>query len=79
MSARQAPLREAVSRPLSLWQTVQAVLWSFFGVRRGADHQRDLQRLNPIHVIAVGIGAAVVFVVALVLLVQWVVTSGVAT
>ena len=71
-------LKAAVQRKGSLWQTWKAIGWSFFGVRRGADHEEDLSRLNPVHVIVVGIVAAAVFVIGLVLLVRWVVSSGVA-
>jgi preprotein translocase subunit Sec61beta len=59
-------------------QTLLAVLWSFFGVRKRADYERDVQRLDPRHVVLVGIAGAAVFVLLLVLLVRWVVSSGVA-
>ena len=72
-------LKQAVARPLSAWQTLRAVLWSFFGVRRRDGYEQDLERLNPIHVIAAGLVAALVFVLALVWAVRWVVASGVAT
>ncbi|MDP3082377.1 MAG: DUF2970 domain-containing protein [Rubrivivax sp.] len=71
-------LRQASARPLSFWQTTRAVLWSFFGVRRSAGLAADLQRLNPLHVVVAGVGAAALFVLALVLLVNWVIASGVA-
>lgn len=71
-------LREAAGRPLSFARTVQAVLWSFFGIRRSVDHHRDLQKLNPVHVVVAGLAGAALFVLLLVLLVRWVVTSGVA-
>ena len=67
-------LRNAAARKGSFIQTLRAVGWSFFGVRRSADYAQDVAKLNPVHVI---IGAGV-FVLALVLLVQWVVGSGVA-
>ena len=63
----------------SLRGTVLAVVWSFLGIRRRADYARDLEQLNPIHVVIAGIVGAALFVVALVLLVRWIVTSGVAT
>ena len=59
-------------------QTVGAVAWSFFGVRRSADYERDVQRLNPVHVVVAGLISAALFVGAVVLLVRWVVSSGVA-
>ncbi|NBD20258.1 DUF2970 domain-containing protein [Aquabacterium fontiphilum] len=70
-------LREAASRKGSFLQTVKAVAWSFFGVRKSADHQKDLEHLNPVHVIVIGLLAGVLFVVVLLLIVRWVVTSGV--
>jgi hypothetical protein len=71
-------LKEAVSRPPSVLRTFVAVAWSFFGVRRSADHAADVQKLNPVHVVVVGLISAALFVLALVLLVRWVIGSGVA-
>ncbi|MDY0743212.1 DUF2970 domain-containing protein [Paucibacter sp. R3-3] len=71
-------LKEAVARPGSFLQTARAVAWSFFGVRRGADYEKDVARLNPVHVIIAGVIGAALFVLLLVLLVQWVIGSGVA-
>lgn len=70
---------EMVRRKAPLGRTVRAVLGSFFGVRRGVDLDRDQVELNPLHVVAAGLVAAVLFVVALVVLVRWVVASGVAS
>jgi len=67
------------ARKGSFLQTVRAVGWSFFGVRRSADYAQDVAKLNPVHVIIAGIVGAGIFVTALVLLVKWVVGSGVAT
>lgn len=78
MSEGREQLRDAVSRPMSFGQTLRAVAWSFFGVRKGAEHERDMAKLNPVHVIIAGIAAAAVFVLALVLLVRWIIGSGVA-
>ena len=71
-------LKDAVQRKGSLWQTFKAVLWSFFGVRKGSEYEKDVSQLNPVHVIVAGLIAAALFVVGLVLLVKWVVGSGVA-
>jgi hypothetical protein len=57
----------------SLVGTVKAVLWGFLGVRRNADYQKDIARLNPIHIVVVGLVMAMLFVLALILLVNWVV------
>ncbi len=70
--------KSAVARRGSVLQTFKAVAWSFFGVRRSSDYERDVSQLNPVHVIVAGVVAAGVFVGALLLLVRWVVTSGAA-
>jgi len=72
-------LRDALQRKGSFWQTLRAVAWSFFGIRRGAGYEQDVQKLNPLHVIVAGIVGAALFVALLVGLVRWVVSSGVAT
>lgn len=71
-------LRHAAARKGSFGQTMRAVAWSFFGVRRSADYAQDVAKLNPVHVIIAGVIGAGLFVLGLVLLVQWVVGSGVA-
>ena len=73
------PLRQAVARKGSFARTLRAVGWSFFGVRKSAEHEKDLAQLNPLHVIIAGVVGATVFVVLLMLLVRFVVSSGVAT
>ncbi len=70
--------RKAVRRKGSFLQTVRAVAWSFFGVRKASDLEEDVNRLNPVHVVIAGVLGAALFVVLLVLLVGWVVGSGVA-
>ena len=71
-------LKDAVARRGSFLQTARAVGWSFFGVRRSSGRAEDVQKLNPLHVVAAGLAGAALFVVALVLLVRWVIDSGVA-
>ena len=71
--------KHPAARKGSFLQTMRAVAWSFFGVRRSADYAQDVAKLNPVHVIIAGVFGAAVFVLALVLLVQWVVSSGVAS
>ena len=66
------------ARKGSLLMTVRAVAWSFFGVRRSADYAQDVAKLNPVHLVIAGIIGAGLFVASLVLLVNWVVGSGVA-
>ena len=71
-----APDREDVSptaRRARFGQTLRAVLWSFFGIRKSADHEQDVKNLNPIHVVIAAVLAAAVFVVFLVVLVHFVI------
>ncbi|HET9643315.1 MAG TPA: DUF2970 domain-containing protein [Burkholderiaceae bacterium] len=69
-------LRDAVGRRGSFLQTLRAVAWSFFGVRRSSDYEKDVHQLNPVHVIVAGVLAAVVLIIVLLLIVRWVVSSG---
>ncbi len=78
MSEPGADFKAAVQRKGSFFQTLKAVAWSFFGVRKGADYERDLAQLNPVHVVIAGILAGAMFVVSLVMLVSWILSSGVA-
>ncbi len=73
------PSQNPAARKGSLLQTMGAVAWSFFGVRRSADYANDVAKLNPVHVVIAGILGAALFVTVLVFLVKWVVGSGVAT
>ncbi|MDR7334904.1 DUF2970 domain-containing protein [Roseateles asaccharophilus] len=68
-----------MQRKASFGQTISAVAWSFFGVRRSKDHENDMSKLNPVHVIIAGVLGAAVFVLMLLLLVRWVIGSGVAS
>ncbi len=67
--------QNVTQRKASLWHTMKAVGWSFFGVRKGTDHAQDFANLNPIHIIVVGFVGVLVFVVSLIALVNWVVAK----
>jgi len=71
-------LKQAVQRKGSFLQTMRAVAWSFFGVRKSADYEKDVSQLNPVHVVIAGVVAAVLFIGALLVMVNWVLSSGVA-
>ena len=79
MSGAGNDLRQAVQRKGSFAQTMKAVAWSFFGVRKGSDYEKDVSQLNPVHVVIAGVIGAVLFITVLLLLVNWVLASGVAT
>ncbi len=59
----------------SVWRSVKMVGWSFFGIRKSSESQEDMARVNLFHIIAVGIAGALVFVLGLIVLVNWVVAK----
>lgn len=59
----------------SFGHTIKAVAWSFLGIRKSSEFQEDVGRLNPFHLIAVGIVGALIFVVSLIALVNWIVAK----
>ena len=71
-------LKDAVRRKASFLQTMRAVAWSFFGVRKSSDLEKDVNQLNPVHLVIAGVIGAVLFIVVLLVVVNWVLSSGVA-
>ena len=57
----------------SFVETITAVFWSFFGVRKRSDQERDAARLNPVHVVIAGVVGAALFVLILIAIVHVVV------
>ncbi|MDB5742754.1 MAG: hypothetical protein JWR68_1069 [Polaromonas sp.] len=66
MSMADSPRRQS-----SLWRTVKAIAWAFVGLRARGDYEEDIKKLNPLHIIGIGLVAIFVFVAILVLLVNW--------
>jgi hypothetical protein len=77
-AASKDGLGGAVRRKPSFLRTFRAVFWSFFGVRKSRDLEKDASELNPVHVVIAAVVAAALFVAALIALVTWVIRSGVA-
>jgi hypothetical protein len=55
-------------------QVAKAVFWSFFGIRRRAEHEKDLARIKPAQVVIAGLIGAAIFVLSLVLLVKFIIS-----
>ncbi len=68
-----SPTPQPGQRKGSVWRTVQAVLWSLLGVRKGSEWQQDGAQVTPLQIIAVGLVALVLFVLGLMALVHWLV------
>lgn len=68
--------RERAERPTATFgQVLRAVLWSFFGVRKGDAMARDTVAIRPWQVILVGIALAALLVIGLATLVRFIVSS----
>lgn len=68
-------LNKMTQRKLSFGATIKAVLWSFLGIRKKSDYEKDTQQLNPVHVIIAGIIGTFIFVAILLLIVKSVVAK----
>jgi len=64
-----------VSSTASLFRSVKLVAWSFLGVRSKQGYQDDLSKVNPLHVVFIGIAGTFLLVVGLIFLVNWVVAK----
>ncbi|MFP5390363.1 MAG: DUF2970 domain-containing protein [Gammaproteobacteria bacterium] len=51
--------------------TMKAVFWSFFGVRKRSDYEKDSASLNPVHVIIAGLIGVLIFIGVLVMVVKF--------
>ncbi|MGF6634961.1 hypothetical protein OKW38_003509 [Paraburkholderia sp. MM5496-R1] len=60
-------------RKSSFGQSLRAVFWSFFGVRKRRDLEADATQLNPLHVIVAALIGAAVLIGVLILVVRLVV------
>jgi hypothetical protein len=56
-------------------RSIKLVAWSFLGIRSRSGYQEDLARVNPMHVVLVGIVGALLLIVGLIGLVNWVVAK----
>jgi preprotein translocase subunit Sec61beta len=62
-------------RKASFGATVRAVFWSFFGVRKKSDYEKDAAQLNPVHVVIAGVIGVLIFIATLVTIVHFVVAK----
>ncbi len=61
------------ARKSSFGQSMKAVLWSFFGVRKRRDLEADATQLNPVHLIIAALLGAAIFIGILIAVVHFVV------
>ncbi len=53
----------------------KAVMWSFLGIRKGAEHEKDMVRITPVQAIIAGLIGAAIFVGVLIVVVKLVLSS----
>lgn len=75
MSDHDEALAQTVQRKLNFFQTLKAILWAMFGVRKGSGLKDDIAKLNPVHVILAGLLFGILFVVSLIILAQVIVSN----
>jgi hypothetical protein len=73
--SEQERVKVATAAPASVFRSMKLVAWSFLGIRSRAGYQDDLAKVNPMHVVLVGIVGALLIVVGLISLVNWVVAK----
>jgi hypothetical protein len=61
------------SKASSFWRSVIAVMWSFLGIRKSSEFQKDVANITPLHVVVVGLVGGLLFVIGLVVVVNLVV------
>ena len=65
----------AVAPAPSMLRSIKLVAWSFLGIRSNSAYQEDLAKVNPMHVVVVGLASVLLMVVGLIALVNWVVAK----
>ena len=68
----EPPAPPAEPKRATLPQVASAVFWSFFGVRRGKNMQRDAVTIKPLQVVVVGVVLAALLVFGLLALVRFI-------
>ncbi len=59
---------------VNLARSFKAVAWSFIGIRKNSEHDKDMHLVKPVQVIIVGLILALLFVIGLVMVINLVVS-----
>lgn len=68
-------MSQEIEKRSSFLRSIKVVAWSFIGIRSSSGYRDDLAKVNPLHVVLVGIAGALLLIVGLMGLVGWVVGS----
>ena len=66
-------MAQEIEKKSSFLRSIKVVAWSFIGIRSSAGYRDDLAKVNPLHVVLVGLVGALLLIVGLMSLVEWVV------
>jgi hypothetical protein len=66
---------KSASGPGAWLRSYRAVAWAFLGIRKGSESQHDFSQIKPVTVVVVGISSALLLVLFLVGLVNWVIAA----
>jgi hypothetical protein len=66
-------MAQEIEKKSSFLCSIKVVAWSFIGIRSSAGYRDDLAKVNPLHVVLVGLVGALLLIVGLMSLVDWVV------
>ena len=59
---------------VNLARSFKAVAWSFIGIRKNSEHDKDMHLIKPVQVIIVGLVLAILFVIGLITVINLVVS-----
>ena len=68
-------MKKASERKASFGATMKAVFWSFLGIRKRSDYEKDSANLNPVHVIIAAVIGVLLFIGVLITLVRFAVAK----
>jgi hypothetical protein len=66
------PHEQAGRRKAGMLQVARAVFWSFLGIRKSRDHDRDAVSITPLQIVVAGVIGAAILVFCLIMLVRMV-------
>jgi hypothetical protein len=69
----EAPPPPPATQEGSFLRSVKLVAWSMLGIRSRKGYQEDLAKVNPLHVVLVGLVSVLLLVIGLIGFVHWVV------
>ena len=64
---------DAKSSRVSFARSLKAIGWGFLGIRKKSGQAEDFARINPLHLVAIGLLAVALLVIGLIVLVRFVV------